>query len=87
MKPYYRVLFCPICGASVRVNLESTVLPEVHRLPEHPSANGANVCAALVVTVTLALDQCSECGDKMTKHPTGLCLSCFGRVAVVGGEG
>lgn len=72
-----RPLFCPICGAKVEVNVHSTALPEVHRIPEHQSANGMNVCAALVVTITLGYDRCSKCGVQMVKHPTGVCMQCF----------
>lgn len=58
----YRPLFCPICGEKVVVKVENNgQLPEVHRLPEHESANGMNVCAALVVVVSLSYDKCSKC--------------------------
>ncbi len=75
-----RPLFCPICGTIVRVPVEakeSGTLPEVHRLPEHPSGNGANLCAGLVVTVTLDWDKCPKCDRQMCKHPSGVCRRCF----------
>jgi len=80
-----RPLFCPICGAKLVVPVpDSGDLPEIHRLPEHwpaPDAlNKANLCAGLVVTVTLDYDCCSKCGRKISKHPSGLCMDCHGKV-------
>jgi hypothetical protein len=73
----YRPLFCPICGASLMVEVPDTKIPEVHRLPDHKSANGMNLCSGFVITVTIGWDQCSKCGQKMGKHPSGLCQKCF----------
>jgi hypothetical protein len=38
---------------------------------------GVNLCQGAVVTVTLDFDRCSQCGVKMSKHPTGVCQRCF----------
>lgn len=73
----WRPLFCPICGAKVSVPVAPGKLPEVHRLPDHESANGMNVCTGLEVIVTLALGHCAKCGREMVKHGSGLCLKCF----------
>lgn len=73
----HRPLFCPICGAKLMVDVPSTDLPEVHRLPEHTPEGNVNLCAALVVTVTISFDECRECGCRMSKHPSGVCRKCF----------
>ncbi len=75
----WRPLFCPICGAQVRVEVTSTKYPEVHRLPDHLPATNVNLCCGVVVTVTLDFDRCSECGCKMSKHPSGKCCGCYGK--------
>lgn len=72
-----RPLFCPICGAGVVVPVEDASLPEEHRLPEHRSASGANLCGALVITVTIGYAKCAKCGRQMSKHPSGLCINCY----------
>lgn len=85
-----RPLFCPICGAIVRVpvkrRINGSTLPETHRLPDHESGNGANMCAAVTVTVKLAFDKCGKCGKNYGKHPSGLCLRCFTRKTPKGRE-
>jgi rRNA maturation protein Nop10 len=75
----WRPLICPICGANVRVPVPDTNFPEIHRLPDHDSANGMNLCGGVVVTVTLDFDKCAKCGGGMCKHPSGLCRICFGK--------
>lgn len=76
-----RPLFCPICGAKVFVHVNNTQLPEVHRLPDHypaPDAiNDANLCAGVVVTVTLDWAECAQCKQRMAKHFSGFCISCY----------
>jgi len=80
-----RYLFCPICGERVSVKTDGQ-MPEVHRLPDHlPLGNAnphvgcpANVCAGSVITVTIDFDKCERCGQKISKHPSGLCMKCFG---------
>ena len=74
-----RPLFCPVCGAKVMVPVIDAEMPEVHRLPEHESANGMNLCSCYVVTVTLSYDHCTQCGTKITKHPSGMCPKCYGK--------
>jgi rRNA maturation protein Nop10 len=74
-----RPLFCPICGARLTVEVPDTNFPEVHRLPEHTPATDVNLCAGVVVTVTLDYDNCSKCGRRMSKHPSGLCMECFSK--------
>lgn len=83
-----RYLFCPICGQRVRVEFETPALPESHRLPDHfplgnahPDCGPANLCQGLVVTVTLDMDVCKECGARMSKHPSGMCRVCYGVAA------
>jgi rRNA maturation endonuclease Nob1 len=86
-----RHLFCPICGARVESQTDGE-FPEVHQLPDHePTGNAnpnvlavANLCAGSLVTVTLSLMACQACGAKISKHPAGLCLRCFGEA---GSEG
>ena len=76
----HRPLFCPICGARLTVEVaKPETLPEVHRLPEHMPApgSGVNLCCAMVITVTIGYDACSICGQKMGKHPTGICRECY----------
>lgn len=43
-----RLLFCPVCGQRVSVPPEIDV-PII--IPDHPSGNGANMCAAYVITI------------------------------------
>lgn len=76
MTPTWRPLFCPICGAKLRVEVTDTNYPEVHRLPEHVPAIDVNLCSGVVVTVTLDFDRCSACGCRMSKHPSGKCMKC-----------
>lgn len=74
-----RPLFCPICGQRVMVDVPDTTLPEVHVIPDHHPGEYGNLCAGYVVEVTLRLDICSECGCKMCKHPSGLCMQCYSK--------
>jgi hypothetical protein len=75
-KPMYRTLYCPICGARVRVETDAKY-PEVHCLPEHVPKDAVNLCQGSVVTVTLDFDRCRNCKAKMPKNASGLCLRCF----------
>mgnify|MGYP003394244084 CR=1 FL=1 len=75
-----RRLVCPICEAVVKVPVHDELLPEVHKLPEHAPANGSNLCQAVIVTVILNYDHCSQCGCKCSKHQSGMCRKCFGDV-------
>ncbi len=77
MSNLFRPLFCPICGQKVRVQTNGQ-FPEVHRLPEHEPLAPVNLCQGAVVTVTIDFDKCNKCGAKMSKHPSGLCMKCFG---------
>lgn len=78
MPAVHRMLYCPICGQRVRVEVPDTSLPEVHRLPEHTPRDTVNLCCGLVVTVTLSYDKCRKCGCNIGKHPSGFCIECFG---------
>ena len=78
----HRPMFCPICGAGLMVSVDCEQFPEVHRLPEHPSANGMNLCAAVVITVTLDFDHCRKCDARISKHPSGLCMACYSRTSI-----
>jgi hypothetical protein len=71
-----RALFCPICGARLVVKTDGQ-LPEVHRLPEHVPLPPVNLCAGYVITVSIDWDKCAKCGEKMSKHPSGVCMRCF----------
>jgi len=84
----HRNLFCPICGEIVLVETDAK-LPEVHRLPEHRPLGNVNMCAGLVVTVTLDFDRCAKCNCAIGKHPSGLCIRCFRKnpEAVAAAEG
>lgn len=73
----HRPLFCPICGAELMVDVPSTELPEVHRLPEHYPATDVNLCQGLVITVTISFDKCGRCGCNMSKNSAGVCRKCY----------
>lgn len=77
-RPLKRPLFCPICGAKLLSDVKNNgQFPEIHTLPDHFPATDVNLCSAVVVTVTLDFTECSKCKCKMSKHPSGLCSSCF----------
>ena len=77
-----RILICPICGTRVRVPVSTpSSLPEVHKLPNHEHGPGGNLCQGLQVTVTIDLDNCSKCGVRCSKHPSGRCQGCFGELS------
>lgn len=71
-----RPLFCPICARRILVETDGQ-FPEVHVLPDHFPATDVNLCEGVVVTVTLDFDKCSECGTKISKHPSGKCSKCY----------
>lgn len=73
----HRCLYCPICGRRVRVPTDGQ-FPEVLKLPDHAPKDAVNLCQGAVVTVTLDYDRCSRCGRKIIKHPSGLCVDCYG---------
>lgn len=76
-----RPLFCPICGRRVTVEVKGSDWPEVHRLPEHKHGAFGNLCAGAVITVTIDYDRCQQCGNQMSKHPSGVCRACYGENA------
>lgn len=80
MTNLFRNILCPICGQNLSVPVENGgQFPEVHVLPDHQPVPPVNLCAGVAITVTIDFAKCRECGANTMKHPSGLCVGCYGR--------
>lgn len=72
-----RPLICPICGVRLMLPTDGT-LPAEFTLPDHEHGPNGNLCAGYRITVKFEYETCKKCGCNMVKHPSGLCMKCFG---------
>lgn len=74
-----RILLCPICGQPVVVpsHDDGAAYPITYTIPDHRHGPNGNWCQLVQVSVVLDLVNCQLCGERMTKHKSGLCIKCF----------
>lgn len=82
LRDLWRPLFCPICGVRLLLPTDGT-MPEDYFLPAHVHGPHGNLCESFFITIKFDYMTCAKCAAKISRHPSGLCMKCFGEQEAV----